>query len=91
MPTIVDSIDCLALAGVAILLKGMPEDSVKCNVDEECPICIEIKDKLLSMRDEEFAVNIEGTKVSGCETFFKHILLSLQQYILLIWCILQSW
>lgn len=42
------------------------------DLDETCPIYILIKDKLLSMGDEEFCVYVEGVKVKDCDNFFQY-------------------
>lgn len=63
--------NCLTLAGILLLFQEKPEDLIKFQLDDECPIYILAKDKLLSMGEEEFAVYGEGCKLLGCEKFFQ--------------------
>ena len=70
MPIIADAEDCLALAGLPILFKE-PEDVIKFDVDGECPISDQIKDKLLSMGEEQFTIHVEGMTITVCENFFQ--------------------
>lgn len=63
--------DCLTLASILLLFKEKPEDLIKFQQGDECPIYILAKDKLLSMGEEGFAVYVEGCKLLGCEHFFQ--------------------
>lgn len=66
-----DAGDCLALAGMSLLFREKPEDVIRFEEDADCPLYILVKDKLLSMGEDNFSVHIEGLSVNGCENFFQ--------------------